>query len=96
MSLIIEFKCNICPATYIPPEGNTKTPVGWGVMTPQLRIGLPRWASSGIDHKKWKKAHKLGVEFKLQLMGKRYHICPDCLELKRDDILQIEGSKKQK
>jgi len=93
--LNINFECNICGTVYSPPDDNTRVPEGWGVMTPTLRVSLPKWAQSGDAHKKWREAQDLRENFKKQLVKRKYHICPICLKLNQAQILKIETDKKK-
>jgi hypothetical protein len=96
----IKFTCNICGEVFKCNDQKIKTPMGWGAITPSLRVNIKSkyFGSKEYDDNGWKKYAKFRdrcCELKDQLKIRTYHICHKCLMLGQNKILAIEQQKKR-
>lgn len=99
MGVEVKFTCNICGVVFKRDDGKASLPLGWGVVTPMLRVNLPTKAMTANDPQKIaqaKEMKELKDKLKSKLDSSKYHICHECLRLRTKDILSIEGVKKNK
>jgi|SaaInlLV_10m_DNA_2_1039722.scaffolds.fasta_scaffold01930_8 hypothetical protein len=100
----IKFTCNICNEIFVSNDSKIKTPLGWGAVTPTLRVNMPdidafkASKKDGESYSGWTNYRAFEnkcLELKNDLRIKAYHVCHNCLQLGQDKILKIEQKKKR-